>query len=199
MKALVVTCPASLREQLRGLSTKKLVATCARLRPGPLEGPEAAAKTALRSMAVRVEGLDSEDRDLRLLLDELTTQAAPRLRQRVGVGPDCASALLLAAGDNPERLHSESAFSMLCGASPVQASSGKITRHRLNRGGDRQANAALYRIVLVRLRYDVRTQEYVERRTKEGMSKSEIIRCLKRYVAREVYQAITDVAPIASN
>ena len=198
MKALVVTAAPSLREQLRALSTKNLVATCARLRPGPLEGPEAATKIALGSLAARAQGLEAEARELRAHLDKLTTQAAPRLRQRVGVGPDCAAALLLAAGDNPDRLRSESAFSMLCGASPVEASSGKVTRHRLNRGGDRQANAALYRIVLVRLRYDSRTQEYVQRRTKEGMSKIEIMRCLKRYVAREVYQAITDAPPTPS-
>jgi transposase len=123
-------------------------------------------------------------------LDRLTTQAAPRLRQLCGIGPEIAGALLVAAGDNPERLHSEAAFSMLCGASPIPASSGKTVRHRLNRGGNRQANTALYQIVVVRLRWHQPTRDYLARRTTEGLSKREIIRCLKRYVAREVFAAL---------
>jgi len=119
------------------------------------------------------------------------------VRRRPGwwrcVGQDSAGALLVAAGDNPDRLRSEASFSMLCGSSPIKASSGKTTRHRLNRGGDRQANAALYRIVLVRLCYDQATQDYMARRTKEGKSKKEIIRCLKRYVAREVFAVLHDM------
>jgi transposase len=107
-----------------------------------------------------------------------------------GIGQDSAGALLVAAGDNPERLRSDAAFSMLCGSSPIEASSGKTVRHRLNRGGDRQANAALYRIVLVRLRYHQPTKDYVTRRLAEGKSKQEIIRCLKRYIAREVFAAL---------
>ena len=116
--------------------------------------------------------------------------ASPELVRIFGVGPDSAACLLVAAGGNPERLHSEAAFASLCGVSPIPASSGKTNRHRLNRGGDRRANAALYRIVLVRLRYDCRTKAYLHRRTGEGLSKSEIIRCLKRYVAREVFSAL---------
>lgn len=123
-------------------------------------------------------------------LDRLTERAAPDLRARYGVGPDVAAALLIAAGDNPERLRSEAAFSMLCGSSPVEASSGKVTRHRLNRGGDRQANAALYRVVLVRLRWHAPTKAYLARRVAEGKSKKEVIRCLKRYVAREVINVL---------
>jgi len=96
----------------------------------------------------------------------------------------------MVAGSNPERLHTESAFASLCGVNPIPASSGKTNRHRLNRGGDRQANAALYRIVVVRLRYDRRTREYMRQRIGEGLSKTEIIRCLKRYVAREVFAAL---------
>ena len=122
-------------------------------------------------------------------LDRLTAQAAPGLRQLCGIGPEIAGALLVAAGDNPGRLHSEAAFSMLCGASPIPASSGKTVRHRLNRGGNRQANTALYRIMVVRLRWHPPTRAYLLRRTKEGLSKREIIRCLKRYVAREVFAA----------
>jgi transposase len=107
-----------------------------------------------------------------------------------GVGPDSAGALLVAAGDNPERLRSNAAFSMLCGASPIEASSGKTRRHRLNRGGDRQANAALHRIVVGRMRHDRRTKDYLARRIRQGRSKKEAIRCLKRYVAREVFRAL---------
>ena len=108
-----------------------------------------------------------------------------------GVGVDTAAALLVAAGDNPERLRSEAAWAHLCGVAPLQASSGKVTRHRLDRGGDRQANQALWRIVMVRMSTDDRTRAYVERRTKEGRSKREIIRILKRYVAREVYRLLS--------
>ncbi|MFA3839498.1 transposase [Streptomyces aureus] len=114
----------------------------------------------------------------------------PKLLERYGVGPDTASALLIAAGDNPDRMGSEASFAALCGASPVEASSGKTQRRRLNRGGDRQANSALYTIVLARLRWDARTRGYVERRTGEGKTRREAIRCLKRYVAREIYQTI---------
>ena len=112
------------------------------------------------------------------------------------MGPNTAATLLVAAGSNPDRLRSEAAFASLCGVNPIPASSGRTNRHRLNRGGDRQANAALYRIVLVRLSHDPRTQAYMRRRTAEGMSKRDVIRCLKRYVAREVYSAIQKPAQI---
>ncbi len=125
---------------------------------------------------------------------QLTAAASPRLIEAFGVGADTAGALLVAVGANPERLRSEAAFSMLCGSSPIKASSGKTNRHRLNRGGNRQANAALYRIVLVRMRYHQPTRDYVVRRTSEGKSKREIIRCLKRYVAREIYTALTQTS-----
>ena len=123
-------------------------------------------------------------------MERLTRSIAPVLINAFGVGPDTASTLLIAAGSNPDRLRTEAAFASLCGVNPIPASSGKTNRHRLNRGGDRQANAALYRIVIVRLCHDPRTQEYMRRRTAEGMSKRDVIRCLKRYVAREVYSAI---------
>jgi transposase len=118
---------------------------------------------------------------------------APALLALPGVGTDVAGALLVAAGDNPERLSSEAAFARLCGVAPLPASSGKTNRHRLNRGGDRIANNALWRIVMVRMSTDPRTRNYVERRIKEGLSKKEIIRCLKRYVAREVYHRLEGV------
>ncbi len=195
MKALLVTAPAELREQLRKLPVRRLVAAAAGLDPGKLSTPTAAAKLALRTLAARHLALDAEIAMLDTELDRLTAKAAPGLRALFAVGPENAGVLLLAAGDNPDRLRSEAAFSMLCGSSPIEASSGKTVRHRLNRGGDRQANAALHRIVIVRLRWHQPTRDYLARRTAEGMSKREIIRCLKRYVAREVFAALKQMDP----
>ena len=196
MKALVVTAPAQLRETLDGLATRALVTRCKGFRPGRLDGPMAAARYALRSLACRYQQLSKEVHDLETELERLTRATAPALVSIFGIGPDTAATLLITAGSNPERLHSEAAFASLCGVSPIPASSGKTNRHRLNRGGDRQANAALYRIVVVRLRHDHRTKAYMRRRTKEGMSKAEVIRCLKRYVAREVFSALQNSAEI---
>ena len=193
LASLVVTAPEPLRQQLRPLGPAQLVATAAGLRPGPLTTPAAAAKLALRELARRAQTLSAEIQRLDTELARLTRTAAPGLLARRGVGTDVAGALLVVAGDNPERLHSEAAFSMLCGASPLPASSGRRVRHRLNRGGDRQANNALWRIVLVRMSCDERTRSYVARRTAEGKSKREIIRCLKRYIAREIYQDLKTV------
>jgi transposase len=193
LRSLLVTAPAELREQLRGLSAVRLVRCAATLDPGRLTSPTAAAMLALGTLARRYQALDAEITALDSELDQLTATAAPGLLALFGVGPDVASALLIAAGDNPRRLRSEAAFSMLCGSSPIKASSGKTTRHRLNRGGDRQANAALYRIVIVRLRWHQPTKDYMARRTTEGKSKKEIIRCLKRYVAREVFAVLREM------
>ena len=190
MKALIVTAPAGLRETLDGLAVTALATRCKRFRPGRLEDPTGAAKYTLRSLACRYLQLDTEIRDLQAELERLTRMAAPALVSIFGVGPDTAAALLVSAGSNPRRIHSEAAFAALCGVSPIPASSGKTNRHRLNRGGDRQANAALYRVVLVRLSHDLRTRAYMDRRTGQGMSKAEVIRCLKRYVAREVFSAL---------
>ena len=195
MKALVVTAPAELRETLDGLAAGALVTRCKSFRTGPL----AAARYTLRSLARRYRQLSKEVRDLEAELDRLTRTAAPALVSIFGIGPDSASTLLVAAGSNPERLQSEAAFASLCGVSPIPASSGKTNRHRLNRGGGRQANAALYRIVVVRLRHDRRTNAYMRRRTTEGMSKTEVIRCLKRYVAREVFSALQNSAEIIAH
>ena len=193
LQALVLTSPEELRASLRGLSLQGLVQVAARFRPGPLLSPTAAAKLALRHLARRHAALSAEivklDRDLALVV----SQAAPALLALPGVGTDVAGALLVAAGDNPERLSSEAAFARLCGVAPLPASSGKTNRHRLNRGGDRIANNAMWRIVLVRMSFDSRTRNYVDRRTKEGLSKKEIIRCLKRYVARDVYRRLVGV------
>ena len=190
MKALVVTAPAELREKLDGLGADPLAARCRSFRPGHLDTPTAAAKYTLRSLARRYRQLSNEIQDLKIELERLIRKTAPALVNAFGIESDTAAALLVAAGSNPGRLHSEAAFAALCGVSPIPASSGKTNRHRLNRGGDRQANAALYRIVIVRLRHDLRTQVYMRRRIPEGMSRRDVIRCLKRYVAREVYSII---------
>ncbi len=190
IKALIVTVPSELRENIGGLPTSALLIRCSGFRPGRMEGPTAAAKYALRSLARRCRHLSEEIQELRKKLDRLTRAIAPVLVDSFGVGPDTAATLLVAAGDNADRLRSEAAFASLCGVNPIPASSGKTNRHRLNRGGHRQANAALYRIVLVRLRYDPRTRAYMRRRTMEGLSKTEVIRCLKRYVAREVFSSL---------
>jgi hypothetical protein len=190
LKALVVTAPEELREQLRTLSTVRLVKTAAELESGAATDPSAAAKLAVQLLARRYQALTAEIMTLDAELDRLTATAAPNLLARFGIGSDSAGALLVAAGGNPARLRSDTAFAMLCGASPLEASSGKVRRHRLNRGGDRQANAALYRIVVARLRHDQQTRDYLARRIREGKSKKEAIRCLKRYVAREVFAVL---------
>ena len=148
------------------------------------------------SLAGRYYQLSKEIHDLKAKLERLTRTAALALVSVFGIGPDTAAALLITAGSNSERLHSEAAFAALCGVNPIPASSGKTNRHRPNLGGDRQANSALYRIVVVRLRHDCRTKAYMLRRTGEGMSKTEVIRCLKRYVAREVFAALQDSAKV---
>jgi transposase len=196
LKSLLVTGSADLREQLRPLGPAALVEACARLRPGAdLTDPAIAAKTALRRLAARSRALGAEIAEADRELDPLVTAAAPRLVAMMGVGPEVAGQLLVTAGDNPGRLRSEAAFAHLCGVAPIPASSGRIDRHRLNRGGDRAANSALYTVVLCRLRYDPATQAYAKRRTTQGLSKPEIIRCLKRYVAREVYRTLLPLTP----
>ncbi len=195
LKNLVVTAPEGLRRRLRGLSTKALVATAVRLRPGEsLGNPEEATKFALRSVARRYRSLSEEITELDVQLGWLVARVAPALVALPGVGTDHAATLLVTAGDNPERLRSEASFASLCGVSPVEASSGKVVRHRLNRGGNRDANRALHSICVVRMGRDRRTQAYVARRTAEGKSKREIMRCLKRYVAREIYRVLVSTA-----
>ena len=197
LKALLVTAPAELRESLQGLGRAQLVRTCARFRAGAsgeelaaLDDPSAATKIALRRLALRYQYLSDEVAALDADLVPLVKKTAPDLLALNGVGTEVAGQLLASAGDNPERLRSEAAFAHLCGVAPIPASSGRRDRHRLHRGGDRAANNALYTIVLTRLRYDSRTQEYVARRSAEGLGKKDIIRCLKRYAAREIYRAL---------
>jgi len=144
----------------------------------------------LQLLARRILDLTHQINDLKQRITQVLAAHAPQLPDHYGVGPATAAVLLIAAGDNPDRLHSEASFAALCGVSPFEASSGKAQRRRLNRGGDRQANSALYSIVLSRLRWDARPRDYVQRRITEGKTKREAIRCLKRYVAREIYQLI---------
>ena len=191
IQALRLTAPEDLRHRLRGLSTKELVRVAARFRlAGDPSDVPAATKFALRSVARRYEDLSAEIAELEAHLGRLVEQVAPELVSLPGIGTDSAATLLIVAGDNPRRLKSEASFASLCGVAPIEASSGKVVRHRLNRGGNREANRALYMICLSRMRRDPRTQEYVARRTTEGKSKREIIRCLKRYLAREAYRVL---------
>ena len=186
LHALVSTAPDELREGLRGLPTKHLAKKASHFRcaAGTVD-PAAATRFALRSVARRCRALSEEIAELDDWIERLVGEAAPELVSLDGVGPDTAAALLIAAGDNPERLGSEASFAHLCGAAPVQASSGKVVRHRLNPGGNRDANRALHVVALNRMRRDPRTQGYVARRMTEGKSKREAMRCLKRYIARE--------------
>ena len=154
-----------------------------------LDPVTAATKSSLSSLAKRIRFLDTELASLDEQITSLVAAAAPELLALFGLGPDTAAALLVAAGDNPERLHSEAAWARLCGVAPKPADSGKVKGHRrLDAGGDRQANAALWRIVIVRIAHDPETRAYFERRVKEGRTKRDVIRILKRYVAREVYR-----------
>jgi transposase len=191
MRQLTFSAPDQLQSRLKGLPIDQFVTAAQGLRPTrSLDAVSAATKAALSSLAHRVSDLEAEIADLDARITPLIEQTAPQLLAVYGVGIDTAASLLVAAGDNPERLHSEAAWAHLCGVSPLEASSGKVTRHRLNRGGDRQANRALWHIVITRLASDPRTKAYMERRVKDGRSKREAIRMLKRYVAREVYRSL---------
>ena len=192
MHSLIVSAPAALREQLGSLGADERAAICARFRTGDLTDSAQGTKAALRSLGRHYTQLTKDLGELHEQLEELIVNANPALVGAKGVGVDVASILLAVAGDNPDRLRSEAAFAALCGVSPIEASSGKVTRHRLNRGGNRSANNALWRIVMVRLTCDAATKEYMKRRTAEGKSRREVIRCLKRYVVREMYRLIVN-------
>ncbi len=194
LHSLTDTAPDPIRAQLRGLSLRKGVALAERWRPGSAMTPQNAAKRSIASVARRWRALDEEAKELGRHLAAIVGELAPELVATHGVGPETAAQLLMTAGDNAERLAHERSFAALCGSSPVQASSGRTNRHRLNRGGDRQANAALWRIVIVRMNSHAPTRAYVERRTAEGLSKPEIIRCLKRYLVRELFPLIRAAA-----
>ena len=190
MRHLGFTAPDQLHSRLKGLTVTALVAESARLHPTRSPDPvTAATKASLSSLAHRIQSLEAEIAELDEKLEPLLIATAPDLLALFGVGPDTAAALLMAAGDNPERLRSEAAWAHLCGVSPIPAGSGKTSGHlRHHQGGDRQANSALWRIVMVRIAHDPKTTHYFERRVKEGRTKRDVIRILKRYVAREVYR-----------
>ena len=193
LHALRVTAPQALREELAPLSLSGLARRASAFRvPAIIDGPSAATRMALRSLARRHSALSAEIAVLDHQLRRLVTSAAPQLLARPGIGVDSAGQFLVTAGDNPARLRSDAAFGMLTGTSPVPASSGKTVRHRLNRAGDRQANRSLHMVVLTRMAHDPRTKAYVARRTTEGRTIPEIMRCLKRFVAREVYRLLLD-------
>ncbi|MFG2250940.1 IS110 family transposase [Spirillospora sp. NPDC048823] len=191
LRAVLARAEPALRESMAGLGLATLVRRCTDLPDTGVHDTGSAAAHVLRTLAHRIRALEQEIASHQRHLTSIIDSCAPDLLERPGIGPDTAAALLITAGDNPDRLTSEAAFAALCGVNPIEASSGKTTRHRLNRGGDRRANTALYTIVFTRLGRDQRTRAYAERRTSEGKSKKEIIRCLKRYVAREVFPIIT--------
>jgi len=198
---LIITVPQELREHLAQRTTIRGKATlCRRLRPaGGLERPMQAAKQALRSLARRIEILDAEIAEFDIELEQLVRTAAPRTTRLLGISTGHAGQLLVTAGQNIDRLRGDGAFAAICGANPIPASSGRTTRHRLNYGGDRDANRALHMIAVCRLRYCHRTRAYAQRRAAEGKTKPEIIRCLKRYIARETYHTLqADLADLTT-
>lgn len=194
LHALVITAPEPLRGQLQPLSRADRIKTAAGFRitgTAAALGPLLATKIAARSIARRIGELDTEIAALDRLLADLTAAIAPATSAVFGAGPDVVGQLLVTAGENPHRLARETSLAHLCGTAPIPASSGRITRHRLNRGGDRRANSALYTIVLARMRHDPRTRAYVDKRRAQGRTTPEIMRCLKRAVVREIWRTLT--------
>lgn len=196
LKNVLITASDELRQTLERLSDHKLILACASLETaGNIADPNVAVRHTLAHLASRWLTLHEEIKVHSAHLKALTKAVAPQMLERSGVGFDSAAQMLITAGDNADRIRSESAFAKLCGACPIPTGSGKTSgRHRLNRGGNRQANAALYRIVLVRLRWHAPTIAYAERRVAEGLSKKDIIRCLKRFVAREFYHLLPSIS-----
>ncbi len=186
---MAFTATPEIRAKFGGLSPVMLTNKARALRPREGEDPvRYTTLITIRTLGQRVQYLREETKRLNRLLRPLLRQTAPDLLEVYGVGYDTAAKLLVAAGDNPERIHSEAAWAHLCGVAPIPASSGKTTRHRLNRGGNRQANSALYHVVLTRMYHDQPTRDYVARRLTEGKTMGEIARILKRYIAREVFK-----------
>lgn len=192
LRSLLVTAPQALRELYQGLSTPALIAALGACRPGAgATGVTGAAKYALKHLAQTYTNIQTRSEELKARMHTILTRYYPGLLAVYGVGTIVAAELVVTIGGNPDRVRSEAAFASLCGVAPIPASSGKTNRHRLNRGGDRRGNAALHRIVLIRMQRDERTRQYVARRTQEGKSTREIMRCLKRAVAREIYRVLT--------
>jgi transposase len=195
ISSLLITAPDTIRAKYGRLKATDRTDALARLRPAG-DAVHTAVLTALKSLARRVRELTAEHQTLVKALDSVVTLHNPGLRAAHGVGPDTAAQLLVTAGGNPDRMRTEASFAALCGAAPVPASSGRTNRHRLSRGGDRQANAALYRVALVRMTSDSRTREYVASQTAAGRTKKEIIRLLKRAIAREMFRCLTTTVPV---
>jgi transposase len=195
MRDLLITAPDQLRADLAGLKAKPLVRACAAWEViGGFSTPTEATQAALASLARRWLALDAEARSLDGQIAALVKATCPALLDSHGVGPEVAAALLVAVGDNPGRLRNEAALAKLCGVAPLEASSGRTVRHRLNRGGNRQANNALHTVIVVRLRRHQPTRDYLQRRLQEGKSKKEVMRCLKRYLVRELYPPLQHAA-----
>jgi transposase len=190
LKAVIVNTDPALRDTLTGRTDTALIRHCANLPPLPPSDVATATIYTLRRLAQRIQALTIEERELQHHIIAVLNTYAPQLLQRYGIGPDSACALLVTAGDNPDRMTSEASFAALCGVSPIEASSGKTRRRRLNRGGDRHANAALYHIALTRAPGDRHTRDYLNRRTTQGKTRREATRCLKRHIAREIYGLI---------
>ena len=192
MRHLCFTAPEEVRQRFQDLSPIMLVRTTAALRPRSSDDDivRYSTLTTLRELGRRALFIREQKQHLTAQMRPLIREAAPDLLDIYGVGFDVAAKLLVAAGDNPHRIRSEAAWAHLCGVAPISASSGKTQRHRLNRGGNRQANSAIYRVVLTRMRHDEATRAYIERRTAEGKTMGEIARMLKRYIAREIYKAL---------
>lgn len=188
LRHIVFTASPEIRSKLTGLTAISLANKASSLRPRPADTVRYTTLVTIRALGQRVQYLREETKQLNRLLRPLIRDTAPGLLEVFGVGFDTAAKLLVAAGDNPERIRSEGAFAHLCGVAPLDASSGKQTRHRLNRGGNRQANSALYHIVITRMRHHQPTRDYVARRLAEGKTMGEIARILKRYAAREVFK-----------
>ncbi len=189
LRHLVFTAPEPIRARFKDRPQIGLVKEAAAMRPNPASDPVTyTTNLMIRNLARRIRALTGEVKDIDSMLKDLVEQAAPDLLDVYGVGPDGAATLLVTAGDNPERIRSERSWAHLCGVTPIPASSGKTIRHRLNRGGDRHANSALHRIVLTRMSNHPETRAYVVRRRAEGLNSFEIMRCLKRYVARQVFK-----------
>jgi len=189
LQDILITAPVQVREQITSRTSRGKASQCRKFRPdtSALVDPVQAAKFTLRSLARRIEELDEQITCLEAELASLVQSTAPTLLTRVGIGNGHAAQLLITAGQNIDRLHSEAAFARLCGVAPIPVSSGRTHRMRLHRGGDRQANRALHMIAVCRLRYDDRTKIYMERRLAEGLSKKDVLRCLKRFIAREAF------------
>lgn len=190
LRHLVFCAPEEIRIRFKDRYKTGLVNEAAGMKPRKGSDPLAyTTNLMIRNLARRVKRLNDEIREVDRMLIGLINQTAPSLLELYGVGIDTAASLLVAAGDNPDRIHSEGSWARLCGVAPFPANSGKVNaRYRLNRGGDRQANAALYRIVLTRMSSDEKTRRYVARRRSEGLNTAEVMRCLKRYVARQVFK-----------